>query len=174
MVSNTFNTPGLPANSIASTPCSIFMRLWISEVTSTDFSARALIASLKGPQRLPTTLISSMTMGARLRGLPWATVLLSTSVPRGRTIWRANSKPAVAENRHQLAVVELDLLEDLECGGQGLDEDGLVVVDAGRDFVEVFGRQAHEVGEGPVAFEDSEHRAVSAMGGEPGEAEVAA
>ena len=62
--------PAAPRSSIASTPCSSASVRWIRLATSTRFSARARMASRKGPQRLPTTLISSMTSGARFSGLP--------------------------------------------------------------------------------------------------------
>jgi len=48
MVRSTFITPALPARSIASTPCSSRIRLWIRLTTSTLFSSSARMASRNG------------------------------------------------------------------------------------------------------------------------------
>ena len=61
--------------------------------TSICLRARALIASTNGPHRLPRIVTSLTTAGDRSIDQGLAQVLLSTIMPRGRTICSARASP---------------------------------------------------------------------------------
>lgn len=81
----------------ASRPSASFMRRLMRLMTSTFPVAKALRAASSGPQRLPRSSISLMTMGDRSMGRVMeagARVVFRTILPRGRTIFMASSRPS--------------------------------------------------------------------------------
>ena len=57
--------------------------------------SKSLNAAGNCPQREPKTVISSITIGAKLNSLDAATVLFNTRTPRGLVSARAVSKPEI-------------------------------------------------------------------------------
>lgn len=55
------------------------------------------------------------------------------------------------------------LLEDLKCGGEGLDKDGGMIADRFRYWMQIGFWHSHAIGHGPIVPEDAEHGAVWAM-----------
>ena len=70
---------------------------------------------------------------------------------------------AVAEDGAVHAGVHVDLLEDLERGGQRLGEDRRLVAHALGHLVEVLHRDLDVLGEGAVGVEDAHHRPARAV-----------
>src|SRR5262245_398324 len=79
---------------------------------------------------------------------------------------REQAELAVAEDNALHAWLDMDLLDDLEGRGEGLDEGGMIIAHRVRDNVEVRDRDADELGEGAVSAEDAHDRTRWAMAAE--------
>ncbi len=84
------------------------------------------------------------------------------------------AEAAVAEDGDPFLPVELDLLLNLAGGGERFDENGLIVIDGFGDGMKIGGGKAEQLGEGAAVIENADDRAVAAVGGEAGLAEIAA
>src|ERR1041385_7350153 len=84
------------------------------------------------------------------------------------------AEAAITQDSNPAPTIQLDLLENLERGGERLDKDGLVVIDGRGEDVEIGRRKAYVISESAVVIEDAQYGALAAMGREAGEAQIAA
>ena len=73
------------------------------------------------------------------------------------------SELAVSEHDAVASGLDVDLLQDLEGGGEWLGEDGLLIRDAIGHRVKIRHWNANEVGEGAIRAEDAHHLSEGAV-----------
>jgi len=80
------------------------------------------------------------------------------------------AEPARADEQHAVRRAQVDLLRDLERGGEWLAEHGGLVGHGVGHAVEVGDGDRDQVGEGAVAADDADHRARRAVAAQAGAA----
>src|SRR2546423_8852319 len=83
------------------------------------------------------------------------------------------SKASIAQNRHPLARIHLDLLEHLKRRGEWLDENACIIIDISWEHMQIHRREPHKVCKGTVVIENSEHGSIAAMVAQARQAQVA-